>query len=195
MEVGMKTRRFYLLLTVALVVLAAACGGSDEGGDDENANSATITTAAANDQGNDAGTTTTSPQDEGGSEPQDQPAVGEAGSFTVNGTEFAVTLLNRCIPFQDKAGDIDLQALAGGPRAKLNLYLLGVTTEVSVDGSTIQDMFGSIAFGEAPTIAASEVIGNRWTGSATVADSLGSGKTVDLTWDVMVPDEIRDCSL
>lgn len=190
----MKTRQFYVPLAVAVVLLVAACGGSDGGGDDEGAIGATTTTAAANDQGNDGGTTTAPPNDDGGGEPQDQPAVGEAGSFTVNGTEFSVTLLNRCIPFQDEPGDIDLQALAQG--AKLNLEFVGSTeTRVSVDGPTIQEMFGSIAFGKDAIVAASEVTDDRWTGSATVADSLESGETVDLTWDVMVPKEIRDCSL
>ncbi len=144
--------------------------------------------------GNDTATTTTAASDDGGgTEPPGQPDVGETGSFTVNGTEFAVTTLNRCIPFQDAPGNVDLQALAGG--AKLNLVQFGGVTEVSVDGSTINEMFGSIAFGEAPVVAASDIAGDRWTGSATVGDSLGSSETVEVTWDVMVPAEARDCSL
>lgn len=190
----MKIRHFYLALTAGLLLVAAACGSSDDGGDAEDASSVTTSTAVDADQGNgDETATTTSPAEDGGSEPQDQPAIGDAGSFTVNDTEFAVTLLNRCIPFQDREGDFDLQALAQG--AKLNLVLFGGSTDVSVDGSTVNEMFGSIAFGEDPIVAESEITGDRWIGSATVADSLGSGESVDLTWDVMVPDEIRDCSL
>ena len=45
------------------------------------------------------------------------------GSFGVNGTEFAVTFLNRCIPFGGEDGKtIDLQPLAQGQGAQLNLY-------------------------------------------------------------------------
>lgn len=92
---------------------------------------------------------------------------------------------------------IDLQALATGEQgaAKLNLSLLGDFLDVSVDGGGISNQFGSIAFGSDADVQASELNGDRWTGSATVGDSLGSVDTVDLTWDVMIPDEINDCSL
>lgn len=126
-------------------------------------------------------------------DPASQAPVGEAGSFTVNGTEFAVTLLNRCVPFNDVAGDLDLQALAQG--AQLNLYLMGGTAEVSVQGTAIESEFGSIAFGQDPALNESSVTDDRWTGSATIGDSLGSGDTVDVTWDVQLPSEINDCSL
>jgi hypothetical protein len=189
-------------LTVSLVLVAAACGGSDEGGDDENVNSATTTTAATTEQGNGDGTTTTSPEDDGGSdsEPQDQPPVGEAGSFTVNGTEFAVTLLNRCIPFGGEDGQtIDLQTLAQGQGGELFLYGTADSVEVSVQGNTVNEMYGSIAFTADPfgtgEIQESSIDGDRWTGSATLNDALDVAEPVSVTWDVMIPDEIRDCSL
>lgn len=180
----------FVLLAAAAALIVASCGGSDDGDNDGGAGN---TTTAAPAGGGDAGTTTTA----GGAATQAPPSVGEAGSFTVNGTEFAVTLLNRCIPFSDAAGNIDLQALAQGEQggAKLNLNLLGGSLDVSVDGSGISNEFGSIAFGKDPDVQSSEVAGDRWTGSATVGDSLGSGDTVDLAWDIMIPDEINDCSL
>ncbi len=196
----METSRFYLALTVSLVLVAAACGGSDEGGDDENVNSATTTTAAATEQGNGDGTTTTSLEDDGDSAPQDQPPVGEAGSFTVNGTEFVVTLLNRCIPFGGEDGQtIDLQPIAQGQGAELFLYGTADSVEVSVQGNTVNEMYGSIAFTADPfsngEIQESSIDGDRWTGSATLDDALDVADPVSVTWDVMVPDEIRDCSL
>ena len=198
----MRSRRFYLALTVSLVLVAAACGGSDEGGGDENVNSATTTTTAATGQSNGDGTTTTSPEDDGGSdsEPQDQPPVGEAGSFTVNGTEFVVTLLNRCIPFGGEDGQtIDLQPIAQGQGAELFLYGTADSVEVSVQGSTVSEMYGSIAFTASPfgdgEIQESSIDGDRWTGSATLIDALDVVDPVSVTWDVMVTDEIRDCSL
>ena len=196
----MRSRRFYLALTVSLVLVAAACGGSDEGGGDEGVNSATTTTTAATGQSNGDGTTTTSPPDDGDSAPQDQPPVGEAGSFTVNGTEFVVTLLNRCIPFGGEDGQtIDLQPIAQGQGAELFLYGTADSLEVSVQGNTVEDMFGSIAFAADPfgdgEIQESTIDGDRWSGSATLLDSLGSDKSVEVTWDVMIPDEAIDCSL
>ena len=196
----MRSRRFYLALTVSLVLVAAACGGSDEGGGDENVNSATTTTTAATGQSNGDGTTTTSPPDDGDSAPQDQPPVGEAGSFTVNGTEFVVTLLNRCIPFGGEDGQtIDLQTLAQGQGGELFLYGTADSLEVSVQGSTVNEMYGSIAFTADPfgtgEIQESSIDGDRWTGSAILNDALDVADPVSVTWDVMVPDEIRDCSL
>ena len=198
----METRRFYLALTVSVVLIAAACGGSDEGGDDEDVNSTTATTAATTEQGNGDGTTTTSPEDNGGSdsEPQDQPPVGEAGSFTVNDTEFAVTLLNRCIPFGGEDGQtIDLQTLAQGQGGELFLYGTADSVEVSVQGNTVNEMYGSIAFTADPfgtgEIQESSIDGDRWTGSATLNDALDVAEPVSVTWDVMIPDEVRDCSL
>jgi len=196
----MRSRRFYLVLAVSLVLVAAACGGSDEGGGDENVNSATTTTTAATGQSNGDGTTTTSPPDDGEGAPQDQPPVGEAGSFTVNGTEFVVTFLNRCIPFGGEDGQtIDLQPVAEGQGAILFLYGTADSLEVSVQGSTVSELYGSIAFTADPfgtgEIQESSIDGDRWTGSATLNDALDVADPVAVTWDVMVPDEIRDCSL
>lgn len=154
----------------------------------------TTTAADSSGAGNGGSTETTAAADTGDNGGE-QAAAGEGGSFTVNGTEFAVTFLNRCIPFQDEPGNIDLQALAQGQGGKLNLYVAGEFVEVSVDGSGIQEMFGSIAFGNSPVVHDSAVNGDRWTGSATVGDSLESGDTVDITWDVMIPSEAIDCSL
>jgi hypothetical protein len=194
----MRSRRSYLALTVSLVLVAASCGGSEEGGGDENVNSATTTTTAATGQSNGDGTTTTSPPDDGNSAPQDQPPVGEAGSFTVNGTEFVVTFLNRCIPFGGEDGQtIDLQPIAQG--GQLNLYGTADSLEVSVQGSTVSELYGSIAFSADPfddgEIQESSIDGDRWTGSATLNDALDVADPVSVTWDVMIPDEIRDCSL
>lgn len=179
------------LIVVVLGLFAfAACGGSST----PEATDGPTTTARADGVSSTAPAAPTTTQDPGSTAPQ-PPQVGEAGSFTVDDVEFAVTLLNRCIPFSDSPGNYDLQALAQGQGAKLNLVLMGGTTEVSVDGSGIGEMFGSIAFGDDPVVESSEIDGDRWTGSATVADTLGSGTTVDITWDLMVPTEARDCSL
>ena len=126
--------------------------------------------------------------------------MGEAGSFTVNGTEFVVTFLNRCIPFGGEDGQtIDLQAIVQGqPGGELILYGTADSVEVTVQGSTVNEMYGSIAFTASPFgtgVQESSIDGDRWTGSATLNDALDVADPVSVTWDVMVPDEIRDCSL
>jgi hypothetical protein len=192
----MRPNRTLISVVFVMILVGAACGGQ-EGADGTQAPDdagTTVPDAAPQTTTPDSAAQTTAPSDGGGETPE-EPEVGEAGSFTVDGTEFAVTLLNRCIPFSDQPGNIDLQALAQGQGAKLNLVLMGGTTEVSVDGSGIQELFGSIAFGQDPVVSESTVSGDRWTGSATVGDALGSGETVDITWDVMVPAEAQDCGL
>lgn len=197
--------RRLILLLVSILLVITACGGSS--GEENTGDPGAATTEVSEpDDEDSADTDTTVPQTDttqttatGGDESA-TPEVGEAGSFTVNETEFVVTLLNRCIPFSDSPGNLDLQALAQGEGAKLNLVLMGGTTEVSVDGSGIQEAFGSMAFAgdsfdEDGGVQSSEIAGDRWTGSATLYDSLDSGETVDVIWDVMVPAEAQDCGL
>lgn len=191
-----KVRNMYVVLAIAVMLVAAACSSSDDGGDEGAGEPSTTTTstAAGGDEGASASTTTTTAG--GGAEQPDQPAVGEEGSFTVDGTEFAVTMLNRCIPFFDEPGNVDLQALSQGISAKINLAYMGAFTDISVDGSTINEMFGSIAFSSTdPESIESTITGDRWTGSATLTDAVGGETTVDVTWDVMIPPEPHDCSL
>jgi hypothetical protein len=194
LEVKEDGMRRPMVVVVCALLVVAACGGSSN---PEGAESPTITatgqgTPSTNTTAPSPSTTRTTEDTSGGGQ---TPEVGEASSFTVDDIEFAVTLLNRCIPFSDSPGNIDLQALAQGQGAKLNLVLLGETTEVSVDGGGIRERFGSRAFGKNPVVDASEVSGDRWTGSATVGDSMGSETTVEIAWDVMVPAEARDCGL
>ncbi|NNC40524.1 MAG: hypothetical protein HKN95_07515 [Acidimicrobiia bacterium] len=200
-------RGFATLLAMSL--LLAACGGeSAEGNGEDGGDEPTATQPADDGAGSDDGgpdptsapetTTTTAPAGNTGG--GDTPGVTEMGSFSVNDTEFAVTYLNRCIPFGGEDGEtIDLQPLAQGQGAQMNLYGTADSLEVSVQGSTVEDMFGSIAFSADPfgdgEIQESVIDGDRWSGSATLLDSLGSGESVELTWDVMIPDEVIDCSL
>ena len=186
-------KKAVLILTFTL--FAAACGGSDAevtSSTPKPSVSESPDTSSEADEDVGADDTTTTAGDVA-DEPADQPEVGEFGSFAVNGEEFTVTLLNRCIPFSDQPGNIDLQALAQG--AQLNLTVLSGLLDVSVQGSSVEEMFGSISFASDSLTDGFDVSNDRFTGSATVSDALGSGETVDLTWDVMVPSEIRDCSL
>lgn len=190
------------LLVLAVMLVAAGCSGSDDGSESEVTSASPEPTVSESSDtssggGDDDGTTVTTGDvgGEEGDEPADQPEVGASGSFTVNDEEFAVTLLNRCIPFSDQPGNIDLQALAQAQGAQLNLTVLAAMLDVSVQGFAIEEMFGSISFTSEFLADGFEVSNDRFTGSATVSDALGSGETVDLAWDVMVPSEVLDCSL
>ena len=196
-------RHKFLVLVAVLALLAAACSSGDDGGTTEttaggdDGGTTTETTAG----GDDGGTTeTTAPADSGGGGGE-TPPVTDMGSFVVDGTEFAVTFLNRCIPFDGEDSEqIDLQPVAQGQGAILFLYGTADSVEVSVDGLKIEEIGGSRAFTATPfgddgEIRASAINGDRWTGDATLADAFGTGSTVDVTWDVRIPDEIRDCSL
>jgi hypothetical protein len=198
-----------LVILLAMSLVLAACGGeSAEGnGDDGGDQPAATQPADAGGGGDDVSsdptsapetTATTAPAGNGGG--GEAPAVTEMGRFSVNDTEFAVTFLNRCIPFGGEDGQtIDLQPLAQGQGAQMNLYGTADSLEVSVQGNAVEEMFGSIAFAADPfgdgEIQESTIDGDRWSGSATLADSFGSGKSVEITWDVMIPDEAIDCSL
>lgn len=187
----MYIKRNWLALVATLLLVMAACGGSDD--DAGNGTPAdTQSTSAPSDDG--AAETTSAPA------AGETPAVTEMGSFTVNDQEFAVTFLNRCIPFEGEGSEqIDLQPIAQGQGAGLNLYGTADQVEVSVQGTAVEEIGGSIAFAadsfDDGAIQESTISGDRWSGSAVLSDSFGTGDTVDVTWDVQIPSEIRDCSL
>ena len=185
-----------------MVFVVAACGGSDDGADGGDGDSEAATTTSSPTtvaESGDSSPDTTAPVDDGGGDAEAPPEVTDLGSFAVNGTVFAVTFLNRCIPFEGPDSDvIDLQPLAQGQGAQLNLNGTNEFIDVSVQGSAINEMFGSIAFGASgfddPEMQWS-IDGDRWTGSGTLNDALDEADPVMIVWDVMIPDEIVDCSL
>lgn len=194
----MSSKKLLVIMSVMVLVISA-CGGDSEA--DTTSAPAGAETTAAPDNGSGGGGDTTAAPENGGSGGGEAPSVTEMGSFTVNGTEFAVTFLNRCIPFSGAdSEEIDLQPIAQGQGAQLNLYGTADSVEVSVQGSAVEEIGGTRAFAADPfgddgEIRASSIEGDRWTGEATLADSFGSESTVELTWDVMIPEEINDCSL
>jgi hypothetical protein len=56
---------------------------------------------------------------------------------------------------------------------KLDLSLSCDLVEVSVDGSSIEDVFCSIAFGSDAVVHESNMTGDRWARSPTVGDNPG----------------------
>ena len=195
----MTSRRLIAVLFVFVLVLAA-CGGDGDSdttqAPDDGGGAAPEATDPPDDGGGAAPEATDPPDDGGGATPE----VTEMGSFTVNGTEFAVNLLNRCIPFEGPDSDqIDLQPLAQGQGAQLNLYGNADSLEVSVQGSAVEEIGGSIAFGADTfsdgSIDENNISGDRWTGAATLDDVMGEVDPVTVTWDVMIPEDMNDCSL
>ncbi|MDX1469507.1 MAG: hypothetical protein R3258_09195 [Acidimicrobiia bacterium] len=185
--------RKVLILLAIVAMVVAACGG-DTGGT-EDPGEAPPADQPADPPADDGGET---PADDGGEAPT--PEVTEMGSFTVDGTLFAVTFLNRCIPFSGPDSDqIDLQPIAQGQGGQLNLYGNAESLEVSVQGRTVEEIGGSIAFGadsfDEGLITENNISGDRWTGAATLLDAMGGDGSVEVTWDVMIPAEAVDCSL
>lgn len=187
-----------LSFATVLLLLLVSCGGGDtaESTSPEDNPTSTAPATRADDAG-DTTDTTTPPATEAGNAPV-QPEVTEMGTFTVNDTEYVVTFLNRCIPFEGEDSEvIDLQPLAQGQGAKLNLYGTADSLEVSIDGAKINEMFGSRAFSADSFDGGieSSIDGDRWTGSATLNDVLDEADPVTVVWDVMIPSEIVDCGL
>ncbi len=166
--------------TLAVCLLAAACSG------DESTDTPTPDPVAS----------TPEPAADATAPPADDPAapeVGAMGSFTVDGQTFAVTDLNRCDPFFDEPGNLDLQAIAQG--ALLNLPVLGGGTsiDISVQGSALVELAGSNVFGDIVGEPGFTITDDRITGAATLGDTMGSDASVMVTFDVAIPDEVRDC--
>lgn len=179
----------------AIALTVAACGGSDGEGVGDDGTTAPTTGDTPGDSGDPDPTgspDTTAPDDTNGGGGGGE--VTEMGSFTVNGTVFAVTFLNRCEPFGDGPDDLSLQGLQQGPTGgKINLDKGAALNDVSVDGPGVE-AFGSVAFAsqfETPPV--SEISGDRWTGSATLFDIFEEVDPVEVTWDLMIPAEINDC--
>lgn len=195
-----RSRTWMAALAALMLLFAAACGGDDDDAADASAGDDAAQQSSdddAPDADTDDGDDDAADDDEGDDDAgdDDAPATGEFGTITIDGDVYPVTMLNRCIPFSGSDDDLDLQALGDG--VKINIYAsAGVVDDVSVDGATVTSEYGSRAFGGFDSVIADQSTdGGRTTGSATMPDATGGATTVDVQWDVEIPDEVRDCSL
>jgi len=209
-----------LLVLVALLVFttASACGGDD---DDSNGSSAGSGDAPAASDGGDSNDDTSSGDDEGSDDnaddsDDDAPPVdsgggsgSEVGFVMADGQRFSVSEVRRCEPFFDSENDLDLQALASSgvilfvvlnsPAATL------VEQEISIQGGGL-GVFGGGAYslsGGEPWFDAEtdaellappfSVAGNHVSGLHQLAEARGSGETLDVSFEIPIPDEIIDC--
>lgn len=177
----MRLSRSVLAVSLTLVLAATACSGDDAA--ESPTPDPTATSSAEPDQ-----PATTPPADEPAA-----PEVGAMGSFTVDGQTFAVTDLNRCDPFFDEPGNLDLQAVAVGSILNLPVLGGGTSIDISVQGSALVELAGSNVFGEIIDEPEFTITDDRITGAATLGDTMGSDATVEVTFDVAIPDEIREC--
>ena len=176
----MSFRKVSLALLTGLALLVAGCGGDDG-----------PTTQQTEPQPTGGETTAAEPTGADTGAPVESGDVTELGSITINGDVYAVTTLNRCASEFD---DLDFQALGQG--VKINLIgEAGSIIEVSVDGLVVEENYGSRSFGRFEVITDGTYGAGRTTGSVTLGDTYGTDKTVDVAWDIQVPDEERDCSL
>jgi hypothetical protein len=195
--------RSLLALPVATLLLLAC-------GDDVTTDDATETAPAATDEHDDHddtepadddaddtsdGTEDTTEVDEAtdaDEEATEDLATGELGTVTVDGTSYVVERVIVCDPDED-AGfdrDLELQAIgdADGARTQLDVVLGGILP-VDVSWAGPEGIFG---MGEAGT-AAADHDGDQLTGTASLEDPFGEGETVELTFDVVVPDDTTSC--
>jgi hypothetical protein len=173
------------LLVLGAALVLAGCGGAES-------TATSPTTVATQD---DPGTTPpdVTPTTEPAAAPSAAPAAGELGSFTVEDQTFAVTSLNRCEPFSDTPGNLDLQAIAQGALLNLPVGDGGTTLDISVQGSAVEAAWGSISFAHDGEPVDFTVTGDRITGDATLTDALGSGTTVEVSFDVAIPEDVNEC--
>lgn len=178
-----------ILLPLMAVLLFAGCSSGDETAPDDTASEAPAeeTGDAAAEPDDDAAEQDAAPAAD------DAAAADSFGSFTVEGDEFVVRMVIRCTPFRDEPGNLDLQAMSEGPQ--LNVVVDGGAggSEISVQGGGLTAAYGSIAFGVSDDEVEVDVADGRVSGSGTLSDAQGSGTTVDVTFDVEVPETAQDC--
>lgn len=157
---------------------------------EEDAHGAGAGAGAGADAGADDGADDTDRSDEGGED--DGGTTGELGTVTVGASSYRVERVIVCDPDED-AGfdrDLELQAIgdADGSRVQLDVVLGGILP-VDVSWAGPEGIFG---MGEAGTADANQD-GDRLTGTASLEDPFGEGETVDLSFDVVVPERPTSC--
>ena len=111
----MSGEKLRLSIAMVLILVLAACGGDADGTAGTQAViDTTVAPAGGDDDDSPDPTSAPDPATTAStSGAVETPEITEMGSFSVNDTEFAVTFLNRCIPFGGEDGEtIDLQPLA-----------------------------------------------------------------------------------
>lgn len=202
-------RRFAGLF-LAAALLFTGCGDDDD----------SDTAANAQDTKADDATSDEDEAPDGGGSPDDLVFEASDSSFTLDGNEFEVQGILRCIPFstddEPLDGELDIQALdedgtvlfleyspgdedqrqamedQGAPPELLDQF--GPRTFVSFQSGATQELYGVQYIDGDTEFDSSEVTDDRMTGAATITDD-ETGQVVDVTWDVEIPPETKDCSL
>lgn len=187
-----------------------ACGGDDDNSGTSSAPSGSAPTTPK------AGDNAAAKDD--GSAPQAPSAGGGDGFIELNGERHNIEQVLRCIPFEDKEGDLDLAAVAESGQLQL---LITTSHQEVATGPTPQileeediDLQGPAAGGlwsggrsQSPANGwldnegnpadgpALTVNGNSMSGSIMLPDFNGTTATADVTFEFSFPSEAVDCSL
>ncbi len=185
-------------LTGALVLALSACGGDAEPA----APSASVSEEASAPAEATESATPDVPESESETELGAEAEVeGEAlGTVTVDGVLYDIDTLRNCEPLEDGPFDTELELQGrgtvsdgagydGGDWVQIDVYVRSMSgtsmNEVSWAGP--EGVFGG---GDAPTITLTE---GTVTGSATPVDALTQSESIEVTFDLPVPDELINC--
>lgn len=202
-------------LGIAFALVLAACAGTVEEADTavnqtspqtETTGQASTTQADATPQTEPTTTAAASP----GGGATGGPIIVPAGDSTVSvgGQPLVTQQIVRCIPFSDIDGNLDLTMLGDG-------FTLFVYVSESTSGSTQELNINGLAVGDGLFAATLSEIGGSWlndsfepvdgpafdwqgdriSGTMTLVDITETADPIDVTFDMIVPSDVSDCSL
>ena len=210
----MRRTTTFAALAVLLLGTMTACGNddSDDGGTDSAPDEAALTleTDAEGNVASDGDDIPPIGEGSGDDAGGGTGGSGAAGTITVDGVEFGFDEVLRC---EEDSSDLDnierlLEVIYTGGDFRLDLYTsemdnVGVTQTINwvgpdgrfnggaveTAGGWIDSVAGTTGGDEPPY----EVDGNRITGSATLSADRGSDTLVEISFDVVFPDETTRC--
>jgi len=206
-------------LSVAFALVLTACAGTVEEADTAanptSPQTETTTPAATTptDAAPQAEPTTTAAASPGG-QATGGPIIVPAGDSTVSvgGQPLIAQEIVRCIPFSDIDGNLDLAILGDGftlfvyvtetatsrtEELAINGLAVGDGESLGVFGANVSDLGGSWANDSVGPVdgPAFNWQGDRISGTMTLVDFYETADPIDVTFDMIVPSDVSDCSL
>jgi hypothetical protein len=200
MTTFLRLRLTGLLLLALGLVACGGSGGDPNGGDAPAApTEATPTDTAPTD----------APPDDGGSAGDDNGGFGVPGAIhgdgtlVIDGETYNVETVLRCEPFDDGEDSLDLAALASGATVFVYLeeYMGSVLFEVGLQGpmGLYENLYSEGVDGwvddrgDPVDGLLFEIDGNRIRGASTLIEFHEGEDTLELSYDLPIPDTIVDC--
>jgi hypothetical protein len=198
--------RRFSILAIALLLggLLVACG------DDDGASSAPPA-PESNGQATDSDADATADDDPGDTPPAAPSGTGAAGTVTIGGTTYGMDEALRCeedsmdVPGIDRELEVQFFSRTDGGMVQLDLYISSIGTlpihDVSWSGP--EGIFGASITQQGGTWtgdgdetyqdAPISIDGNRATGSVVLYDAFTMEESIDIDFDVVIPDDTFAC--